>query len=651
METSLLPDGMKSPSDVALQLREKVRLFPEKSGVYRMYDKKGVICYIGKAKNLRHRVSSYFNSSQKRLVTHILLSKVFTIDYLVTQTETEALILENNLIKRHQPFFNIDLKDNKTYPYLLLTTEYGYPRLVKTRSLQKKGMYFGPYTNVPLMHAFLEAVNHLYPLKKCSQNKFPKNFKPCLYYHIGECLDYCRGGVKRETIKKMIDEIKDLLRGNHGVLVKKLKEEMKLESARENFERALTFRNIIDTFTQLTTEQSVSTTGEDHFDALHYTTDEKHFIIALLQFRMGKLVNKHIFDFETPLFSEDQVEAAKEPSNYFLVDTFSRFLYDYYSRQEELIGEVLLPSSLFVAYDGAEEELLNSLTSAIEKKNKERDDKKIPLPLLVTPQKGAKKRFLKLAEVNAALSLQELVRKNQRNNVLKLVKEKLLLTRLPKVIESFDVANTADRHIMAGMVRYVDGRKEKAGYRLFHIKHVSHQDDFMSMKEAVFRRYDRLIREKKDLPDLVMIDGGKGQLSAAKSALDSLKLPQVPIISLAKKEEWIYLSAKGEPLKLPHTHAVLRFLVEIRDETHRFINSSHVRKRDKDELKSCLEEVKGLGEKKIKILLTRFDNLEQIKQCTPKQIEELPFFGRKDYQALAFFFKKQDDKILKNTFQ
>lgn len=629
------------------KLKEEASLFPQKSGVYRMYDENKKICYIGKAKNLRHRVLSYFNFSGKREITHILLSKVVFIDYLVTQTEEEALILENNLIKRHQPFFNINLKDNKTYPYFLLGLKGGFPYLIKTRSMKQnnfRGIFFGPYTNVVLMDAYLNAIHQIYPLKKCKQQKFPKNFKPCLYFHIGECLDYCTGSVDKETIKKMFEEIKQLLRGNQNAIVAKLKEKMIQQSAQQNFEKAMHFRDAIDIFTRLNSRQFVSTISENDFDVFNHTFSDHFLIVALLQFRDGKLANKHIFELATPLFSdENQTESGI--SNGFLIEIFSRLFYDYYSHQQEKIAEVLVPSSLLL-YKGAEEELKNALVSAAKKRNRETKEtiKEIYCPHLMTPQKGAKKHFLKLAQVNAALSLQELIRKNQRFDVLKMVKNRLSLTRTPKIVECFDVANTADQCIMAGMTRFVDGQKDRANYRLFNMTMTAKQDDFLSMKEAVVRRYHRLLSEKKVLPDLIVIDGGKGQLSVVKSAIKSLKsksLDRVCVISLAKKEEWIFFADHREPLKLSHTDEVLRFLVKIRDETHRFVNSSHVRRRDKSQMDSRLRKIKGFGEKKIKILLMHFDRWQDIENCSLEQIIKLPFFGKKDYLALKDFFERE----------
>ncbi len=695
--------------------RAHIRLFPQVPGVYKMLDEQELLIYIGKAKNLRHRVASYFHNRLERLVTQILVARIHAIDYLVTITEREALILENTLIKRHQPFFNIDLKDNKTYPYLWLTTHEKFPRLLKTRELTQRGTYFGPFTDVNLINIYATVINSLYPLKKCTQTRFPKGFRPCLYYHIGKCLDYCTGSVSVQRVAAMYREIKELLNGNVTDCITQLETKMRAASTALQYERALALRNAITTLKAMGAKQTVNTLNDDNFDVFHYTATAGWLVIAALAFRQGRLVDKEIFRFNNAFWTtEPTAHVVQEPlpelqlqsaaSLQFVVEAFSQFFFEYYQRPAEPIVYIVIPDDLFAAH-GAYAALLETITEALylrgdvdaaakkvqlrsrqaqpatesakltprltqELKDAARNrpspksppltrgtrrakdatpvpaaaPNKQPLrvPKLLTALKGAKKRLLRLAKANAEQSFHTLMQEHHQQLQLKHLKESLNLTRLPEVIEAFDVANTEAQGLVAACVRFTNGRPDKTHYRLFNIRSTQLQNDFLSIAEAVFRRYRRLLAEHgaAQLPALILIDGGKGQLNAAAKSLHKLNVTQPQLISLAKQEETLFIAGRKQPLQLSETNPALRYLVQIRDEVHRFVNKHHRQQRAKELLQSRFAEVPGLGPKKLQTLLTHYDSLEALKQASQEAVTNLPYIGVKDYQALQRYFKQ-----------
>ncbi len=628
----------KKSSSSLLKLKTLVVNFPRTSGVYRMYDQDEKVIYIGKAKDLRGRVSSYLNKRQDRLITEILMTKVVHIDYIVTDTEKDALVLENTLIKKHLPFFNIDLKDDKSYPYLQIINE-KYPRLIKTRQPEKGGEVFGPYTDVKLLNVYLDIVNSLYPLKKCRQTRFPKGFRPCLYFHIGKCLDYCTGGVAPETVKMMKKGIRDLITGGRLEVIKKLMEKLDEEKNRLNYERAREIKHYIDVLSTFDFRQKLNTSEKKDFDVINYAQGNGVLVIAVLSFRDGRLVDKFTYEFENKLYEEDT------GMDWLIEEVWPQFLFEYYSRIRESVSQIIIPFLFTKTWKEKEivtefeRVVAEAITLAAKRIKKEDSTFTMVLPKVKTGFRGERVKYLNLAQANASYSLQLLMKRQEQKSYAKRLRTFLKLPKIPRVVESFDIANTADRRIIAGMVRFVDGEKDKNNYRIFNIKSTDTQNDFKSMEEAVYRRYRRLLEENRGLPDLIMIDGGKGQLSAARKSLESLGLKGRPIISLAKEKEEIYVPKLPYPLKMSHDDPGLRFLVMVRDETHRFVNSTHVRLRDRQEMKSLLSEVKGLGEKKIKILLTRFDSWESIKLSDPEAIEQLPFFSKKDTELLIEFLK------------
>ncbi len=695
--------------------RQKTRVFPALPGVYKMFNHENKIIYIGKAKNLRSRVASYFHSHHERAITGILVAQIWGIDYIIAESEKEALVIENDLIKRYKPFFNIDLRDNKTYPYLVFSTENNFPQLFKTRKLGLKGMYFGPYTNVKLMNVYLDVVNSLYPLKKCAKQKFPKGFKPCLYYHIGKCLDYCSANVTKETIDELARKVKKLLKTSPKDLIGSLEIEMQKASEKLDYERAMTLRDSIGIMNSIEEEEPARLQDESSFDVLHYKASHGWMIIAVLCFREGKLLHKDVHEFKNELFAgggeTEEAIKADEDMEYraydlsLLVDVFSQFLYSYYKSYRETgecISRVLIPESIYYA-EGASEQLKLSLKAAFADDEllprlgtgtgtrgggRKKEQSSLPrqsavmgiseskqaeaeagaylgmarfgpvaselqeefefkvkvkakkAPQLQTALRGQGRRYLELAKANAGYSFYELLRKKERQDQCKHLKEALGLKKIPQLVDCFDVANIGDYNIVAACVRFLRGEKDTSNYRLFNMRFTKTQNDFLSMAEAVFRHYRRMVEENKTLPDFVLIDGGKGQLSAALRSLENLGIDKKMVIaSLAKKEELLFLPKLSQPIKLSHQDPALQFLVHVRDEAHRFVNKHHQWRRSKQAFQSSLHAVKGLGLKKTKTLLRHFDSLEELKLASKEKVLKLPFIGEKDYCLLVSFFQ------------
>ncbi len=613
-----------------LKLQKKIENLPKTFGIYKMLDQKGKILYIGKAKNLKNRVQSYFTSNHTRAFTKHLVAKIKDIEIIITKNEKEALLLENDQIKQFKPFYNIQLKDQKTYPYLCLTTKEVFPRLFKTREIKKNlGLYFGPFTDLSALYKTYDLIHSLYPLKKCRQKRFPKYFKPCTYFHVGLCLDYCTGNIKQETIDEMVKEITAILKGNHEKLVIQLKETMKTDIKELNYEKAAIVKKRIDTLESLKLKRLEITHAQNNMDIFNYSINEDLLIIALIKIRNGKLYDKKNYEFESSILLKTIDEDDKQK---IILGVFSHFLLDYYRKNHtEFIGEIITPFEPFFL------ETTLEILKDIFKKNFKSNHIEINQAL-----KGNKKRLLDLAHLNAKVSFHEAIKRNEKKRVGKYLKEFLKLPREPKTIEAFDIANTASQAIMAGMVRFENGEKDVSNYRLFNIQSSKTQNDFISIEEAVLRRYQRLLKEKKPLPDLILIDGGKGQLSAAKKSLDQLGIKGQPIISLAKKEEMIYVPKKQEGLQLNIDNPALNFLIQVRNEVHRFTNKSHISKRDKENLQSALLKIKGLGKGKIKILLKNFNSIKNIANCEKKKLINLPFFSENDYLRIRDFLKKNE---------
>ena len=569
-------------------LKEQIRHFPTGSGVYIMRDQRDRVIYVGKAKNLRNRVRSYF-SGDRDVKTRLLVSKIDRIDYLVTNNEYEALILENNLIKEHTPRYNINLKDGKSYPVIRITND-EYPRVFRTRRIVQDGsLYYGPYANVGSLESYLELIDKLFPLRKCKRPELRPREHPCLYYHIGRCAAVCAGKTSKEEYLHRIDQIKQLLSGKTEKLLTELKEAMAGASRRLEFERAAEYRDAVEAIEAMDLEQRIVDFDPDVRDYVGYSVKEELCSFVVFQMRSGKLIGSNVFSSEV-LGSDEE--------------NLSQFLVQYYSSVKAF------PSKLFVQGEFADSEAIRTFF---------RDEMKAEVKIM-RPETKRDASILRMTFENARQDLEKRIRRRGNLPALQELQKVLQLKRPPLRIEGFDIAQVGGKHPVASMVSFANGVPDKAQYRKFHIRNLKGQvDDYEAMREAVARRYTRVVNEKLPKPDLILVDGGKGQVSATKGVLDSLGLESIPLIGLAKKNEEIFLPEHPTPLRLPEGSSPLRVLQHVRDEAHRFATTFRAGLQTKEISRSTLEAVPGIGPKRAARLLKAFNSLESILE-TPADI-------------------------------
>ncbi len=494
---------------------------PTDSGCYIYKDATGKIIYIGKAKNLKKRVSSYFQKKDHDPKTSILINKIDSFEYIITQNEKEALILENNLIKKHQPKYNIDLKDSKRYAYILLTKEL-FPRALVARDKNQKGDYIGPFTSGEERDTLLRFVNNTFQIRTCK--KLPK--RACLRFHMNLCSAPCIGKVSEKEYMLQVENAKKLLLGKEKELTEQLKIKMYEFSKNQEFEQARILRDQIESIEHVSEKQSVEKTKKYDQDVINYIIHEDVVYLAMFHVTKGVLTGKSEFTFP---YNDEFLE---------------EFLVQFYAG-ENIPREIIVPQEMSESVNDYLTELKGETAKC------------------VFPQKGEKKDLLSLVHKNIEKSFFE--------DLLALtdLKEKLLLPTLPKVIECFDISHLSGTNTVASMVQFVNGKPEKSSYRRFKIKTVDGIDDFASIAEVVLRRYKRLQEEKREMPDLIVIDGGKGQLSAACSSLKELEI-KIPIISLAKRNEEVYFPGLVAPQEFDKKSRALQLLQRLRDEAHRF---------------------------------------------------------------------------------
>ncbi len=575
------------------ELQNSSRYLPDGPGVYMMKNSRDQILYVGKAKSLRKRVRSYF-SGLKDIKTRHLLSKVSTIEALSTQSETEALLLENNLIKHWKPKYNINLKDGKTYPVIRLTDE-PYPRLYRTRRIVFDGSrYFGPYTDTTKIDTTLNLIDRIFPLRKC-RGALKTRKTPCLNYHIGRCSAPCCGMISREDYLARVEMVVRLLSGKTEGLTRDLKQKMKQAAAAREYEQAGRLRDQLTAIESLSTEQKVVDFADEARDYVGLAIAGTEAQITVLQSRGGKLVGRDLF------LIEDYSPAA---------ELLTSFLAQYYGNRENLPRRVYIPEPH--PGPGGEPvdpklitEMLRSLTGRI---------LQCSIPL-----KGRHARLLRMAREDAGKKLENRNREQQRG--LEEAREVLGLPRLPHLIEGIDISHLEGQDTVASLVSFVDGHPRKSEYRHYSLKSLAGRiDDFEAIRETMARRYTRVQNESRRKPDLILIDGGKGQVSAAASILRLLGLESIPLVGLAKKNEEIFLPARSAPLQLPETSEALRLLQSVRNEAHRFATGFQKQLRHKRLGRSELEKVEGIGRVKSRLLLESFGSLAAIEQQTPREI-------------------------------
>lgn len=594
-----------------MALQHKLDVLPTNPGVYLMRNEAGEIIYVGKAKNLRNRVRSYFHKgSDHSAKVQVMVSHIADLDYIITDSEVEALILENNLIKEHAPRYNVRLKDDKTYPYLKVTVQETFPRvLLVRRRLDDGARYFGPYTDVTAVKRTLNFLRRLFPIRSCRKNiEEGSQDRPCLNYHIGRCLGPCAGLVSKEEYGKMIDEVILFLEGRIDRLLPALREKMFAASERLEFEKAARIRNQIQSLESLVADQKMVAPHQGDQDFVGYARYGELACVQIFFVREGKLIGREHFLLEC---------SAEEEGP----EILQSFLQQFYADASYIPKEVYTP--LHLSEPEPLEEWLGKLRG-----NR---------VYLRTPQRGKKRQLVDLAMTNARalldeISTREAYKEKAAERAARDLMELVDLPAPPQRIEAFDISNLQGSNVVASLVVWEDGDMKSDDYRRFRIRGLEGSpDDYLAMAEAVTRRFKRGLEEQADgegdgkfsaFPDLILIDGGKGQLSAAIKARDELHI-DIPFLALAEKREEIYLAGRSEPVILPVDSPGLLLLRRIRDEAHRFALAYHRNLRGRTTRGSLLDDIPGVGPKRKRDLLKHFGSVKKIREASMEELQEV----------------------------
>ena len=605
-------------------IKEKLKYIPDKSGVYFMKDEKNNIIYIGKAKSLKKRVNSYFTKSNKDIKTTALVEHIADFDYIITENEVEALIFEAEMIRKHKPHYNILLKDQKSFPFVAITNE-RFPRIIKARNVINKENankfrnYYGPYVESEKVNNIIKFMTDNFKFRRCKLD-FPlkRPIRPCLYYHIGKCTAPCANLITEEDYDKTVEEASMILDGGIDKLVSNLKKEMESYAKKLEFEKAKDVRDKIDTLKSINVEQNIYIQENEDMDILGIYGEKGNYIIVILSVKDGRLADRKDFS----LKDSSNLSSLNNDNNSIYSDIVSAFFSQYY------IYANLIPNTILT------EVKINDIT-VIKDYLKKISGKAVKIKFDET-----KKGLINIANNNAKHLFEEKILVKEIPLGINRLKEIFKLSKTPNIIESFDIAHIQGAYTMAGMVRFVNGISDNKNYRLFNIKTVEGIDDFASIKEAVYRRYKRLKEEKLKFPDLILIDGGRGQLNSAIEALKELEIKGQPIMALAKKFEEIYLPNREEPVLLEDNEPARLFLQKVRDETHRFVNTSHGKKRSREMIKSELESISGLGRSGIEKLYSHFINIENIRNASLESIRNIPGISYKVANNIYEHFHK-----------
>ena len=606
-----------------MELKDKIANLPLKPGIYQYKDATGKIIYVGKAIKLRNRVRSYFNNKKQHdAKTRVLVSKIDDVDVIVTDSEAEALILEDTLIKKHKPRYNVNLKDDKSYPYVKVTNE-PYPRIFQTRTVVRDGSkYYGPFTKVREMHRVLDLIHKIFRLRTCKLNITAetikeKKHKICLEFHIKKCDGPCEGLISHENYNKNIDFAKSILSGKTRELERYLLERMDILSEEMKFEEAAEARDQLGAIRQFVSRQKVVTSDLIDRDVFGIYREENTACSLVFTVREGKLIGrKHFIIKKAGELSDEEI--------------LQRTIDTWYSEQEFVPKEIFLPS---------EPEDIETLTAILTEKRKATVHIKIP-------KIGDKRHLIDLAENNAQYVLKEYLlaitkREQTVPHAVQSLQRDLRLKKLPRIIECFDNSHLHGTELVSSMVCFEDGRPKKSDYRKFKNQTVHKNDDFAAMREAVQRRYSRLINENERLPDLIIIDGGKGQLSSAVGILKELGiLDKVAIIGLAKRLEEVFFPGNSEAILLPKTSSSLRLIQQLRDEAHRFAITYHRQLRSKRTFRTELTDIPGIGSKTAIKLLKDIGSVDAIRNCTIAQLKV--HLGEKQAKTVHKYFAEKD---------
>ena len=605
-----------------MTLEEKLKTLPNTPGVYIHKNEAGKIIYIGKAKNLKNRVRSYFqNSKNHDRKTRELVRRITDFEYIVVDNEVEALVLESNLIKKHKPRFNVLLKDDKQYPHLKMTNE-EFPKVVITRKIVRDGAsYYGPFLPASLARKTLDLINRAFQMRTCDIEIDGKLPRPCLEYHLKRCLAPCvKGLCTKEEYQEAARDVKLLLEGKNKELAGDLEQRMWLLAERQNYELAAKYRDLHKTVLALGEQQKMAMTADRDVDIFGFYREKQLLALQLFTMREGRIVGRREF------FWEDL-----DAENFDVSEFLGEVLAQYYSTD-------YVPLEIHVPADFADREILEKVLTT-------RRGRKVRI---LDPKRGQKAEMITLVENNAKVAFEQRFRvlKPDTEKVLGDLQEILELPHLPVRIESFDISNIAGADNVAGIVVYENGKPSRAEYRRFIIKTVEGADDYASMNEAVFRRYKRLLNEEKPLPQLIFIDGGKGQISAAAKAMQSLDLEMIPIVGLVKPprkhseiSHLLRFGYEDKPVNFEMGVPVFRLVQQIRDETHKTAIEFHRKRRETRDFTSELTAIEGVGDKRKMKLLRNFGSIERIAKAS---IEELsPFVGLKTAKLVFDHFERQ----------
>jgi excinuclease ABC subunit C len=608
-----------APIEMNPALEAKLKNIPSGPGVYIYKDSAGTAIYVGKSKSLRNRVRTYFQDSRNPGVRlDHMMEAISDADFIVTDTEGEALALENNLIKRFKPRYNVLLRDDKTYPYIKLTINEPYPRAMITRRVRKDGAYYaGPFFPGGLARKTLKLIERYFMIRNCTIPIDGKRPRPCLQYYIHRCLGPCVDGLTTpEAYQEAARDVKFFLEGRKNDLsglIERLQNRMEDAAASEQFEMAGHYRDAIQTMTQLAERQKMASVGYDDIDIFGYHREDSMVAVSVFHMRGGRVVDRR------EMFWEDQ--ELFDPGEF-----IGSVVKQYY------LDAPFIPAEIHVPAEFEDREILEEWLS-------ERRSRHVEIR---TPQRGIKREMMDLVHRNAQLAFLQRFRAAATSGpaLVKEVEVALDLEKPPRRIECFDISNLQGSDIVASMVVCEDGRMKKASYRRFIVRTVTGEpDDFQSMREVVGRRYKRVQEEKLGMPDLILIDGGLGQLHAAQSALDALNIVDQPLASIAKREEIIYIAGReDDPIDLEKRSPVLRLIQQIRDESHRFAITFHRERRNRRHLSSELVEIAGIGPKSVQKLLFHFGSLDKIRTASLEEL--LAVVTKRQAQAIRKHFEK-----------
>lgn len=586
--------------------RKEIQNIPHKPGVYQYWDAHGQLIYIGKAKDLKNRVASYFvNDRQLNAKTRVLVRKINKITFTLVDTEIDAWLLENSLIKKHQPRYNVMLKDDKTYPWIVIKNE-PFPRIFWTRKVIKDGSkYFGPYASVGMMHVILNVIKEIFPIRTCNLKLGEEairqgKYKVCLEYQIGNCMGPCEGLQSEEDYQKNIELIQDILQGKTGIVVNKLKEDLNTAVSHLNFEEAQRIKHNLELLSNYQSKSTVVSTSVNNVDVFSIASEEGIAFVNFLKVMNGAIIQTQTIELKKRLDESDH-------------DLLSLAIPEFRSRFNSTSKEIVVPFDMGM----------------------EGDDFKF-----IVPQRGEKKKLLELSQKNVLFFKKERLNQYEKlnpeirtNRILTRMQKDLRMNQLPKHIECFDNSNIQGQYPVSAIVVFRDAKPSKKEYRHFNVKTVEGPDDFATMEEAVYRRYKRVLAEEGDLPQLVVIDGGKGQLSSALKSLKRLGIEKkMTVIAIAERLEELYYPNDPFPMHLDKRSETLKIIQQLRDEAHRFGITFHRKQRSRNTFKTELTEIPGIGKVTSEKLLKKFKSVKKIKEASdddlrfvlgPSQIESL----------------------------